>query len=247
MPKLNQIIALVQGKKTRGQAKLTEAHHSWKGDALMGLSRVYEPRAEGGDMLPSENKLVQLRVKDITAKTCAELRELWNLVHTQEQGNQCACADVTVDGVIIVANAPVGFLLFLAKQLEDLGTFCKGLPVLPADREWRWDGHRNCYVTEPTKQNRTQKVPRTHVKFEPTEHHPGQADILTVDEPVGTWSTTYFSGAIQAQEKEAIVARVTALQDAVKVARERANLLEVQKTDVAKAVLDFVFEMESAV
>lgn len=244
--KLNQVVAVLQGKKTRGMALLTEAHRSWKPEGLMGLARVYEPKAEDGDKLPPEGRLVTARVKEVVRKVCEELVGFWDVVHTQESGNQEAAADIVLDNTALVRNVPVGMLLFLGKQLEDLGTFCKALPVLPADRDWAWDPNRNCYTTEPTRQNRTQKVPKTHVKFEPTEHHPGQADIVTVDEPVGTWETTHFSGAIPAQQKEAIVRRVCELQDAVKKAREAANMLEVEQKQVAKTILDYVFQ-ESAV
>ena len=41
--KLNQIVALIKGKKTRVKQALTDLHHGWKSEKLIGMTRVYHP------------------------------------------------------------------------------------------------------------------------------------------------------------------------------------------------------------
>jgi hypothetical protein len=51
-----------------------------------------------------------------------------------------------------------------------------------------------------------------------------------------------MSTAIDAKQKREMLERVSKLVDAVKVAREDANQLEVTNKDVAKDLLNYVFE-----
>ncbi len=62
--------------------------------------------------------------------------ELWNLVLTQDTGNQSARADVVVAGKTVLANVPVTTLLFLDKQVDDLETFVSKLPTPDPTDEW---------------------------------------------------------------------------------------------------------------
>lgn len=52
MPKLNQIIAVANGKKSQAQSELTRIHHTLaKGELLGGISRTYRPKDEEGERL----------------------------------------------------------------------------------------------------------------------------------------------------------------------------------------------------
>jgi hypothetical protein len=240
-PKLNQIVAVVTGKKTRAEKLLTDAHHGWKAELITGISRTYTPLDEAGEKLPPENKKVQVRVGDVVRNICAELSDFIDVVATQETGNTIAKANIEVDGKVIAANVPISVLLFLEKRLTDLYTFVAAIPTLPTDKEWSYSKEANCNVTPVIEQMRTAKVPVTHVKFQPTEHQPGQAEILYVDKQVGTWATKHFSGAITVQLQSELLARVVKLQDAVKVAREHANSTEVEQVKMGNDLLSFVF------
>ena len=57
---------------------------------------------------------------------------------------------------------------------------------------------------------------------------------------VGTWTTTQFSGAIQADEKAAALVRVKKLKDAIKFARESANLQDVEVKKSGEAMFGFI-------
>lgn len=242
MARLNQIVAVVTGKKTRAAKLLTEAHHGWKPELITGLSRNYTPLdAESGEKLPPENKRVQVRVGDVVNKVCADLTDFIDVVATQETGNTIAKADVVVDGQVILKGVSISVLLFLEKQLTDLQTFVTSLPTLPTDKEWTFSEDANCYVTPSVEQIRSAKVATNFVKFAPTEFQPGQAEIVYVDKAVGTWTTKHFSGAIPAKLQSALLSKVVKLQDAVKVAREEANSSEVAQVKMGKDLLSFIF------
>lgn len=239
--KLNQIIAVVQGKKSRATRLLTDSHRGWNKEAISGVTRVYTPKTEDGDQLPAESKTIHLDIPTKIREAMAQIGDFWDVVATQETGNRSATASIEVDGKAILKDLPVTVLLFLEKQLTDLHTFASNLPILPLDREWKWDGNKNCNVTDPVKSLRTQKVPKPIVKYQATKEHPAQTEMFTEDRTVGTWSTIYMSSAISSQTKAAIVSRIEALQDAVKCSRESANNLDVQQIQIGERLLNHIF------
>ena len=239
--KLNQVIALVAGKKTRIQRSTTEIHHGWGKDRLSGISRTFAPLEDGGETFPPEERHVQLHVGDAIGRLKAELTDFFNVVATQETGNTEALVDVVTEGVFSITNVPVTVLLFLEKQLVDLRTFATNIPTLPTDKEWRFDDAKNCWVTAAEQTVKTQKKVEVIVKYVATKEHPAQTDLINTDKTIGHWTTIHKSGAMPEKERDAIIARIEGLQDVVKLAREGANSIEVkQRTDMG-ALLDYIF------
>lgn len=108
MGKLNQVIAVVAGKKSRAAAALTEAYHKIQKPPLFdGISRTYQPKDEDGEKLPSETKLIQTKCGDLIREISDPLDELYNIVATQEWWNCMAKANVEVNGTAIIHDVPV--------------------------------------------------------------------------------------------------------------------------------------------
>jgi hypothetical protein len=242
MPKLNQIIAIQTRKKSASKEALTAAYHQiQKPDLMTGISRSYKPKDEVGETLPSEAKHVQVKVQDLVQQVNQSLVEMFDIVATQDQANCQAKASIQVDGRVLLKEIPVTTLLFLEKQLIDLHTFVDKFPVLDAGERWSFDSAQDCYASEPFLSLRTKKAPKTHVKYEATKEHPAQVEMYMEDMTVGTWTTVKYSGAIPAAERNAMLDRIRKLQDAVKVAREEANGMEVTKQKMGDAMLNYVF------
>jgi hypothetical protein len=242
VPKLNQIIAVEKGVKSKAFAELSEAHHTvQKTGPLAGISRTYQPKDEEGEQLPAESTRVQIKSEDILRDISGTLTRLFDVTATKDWTNCVARADVVVDGRTIAAQVPVTYLLFLEKQLVDLHTFVKKLPVLDAAESWLRDDSTDSWRTEPVRTNRTKKVPRNHVKAEATDKHPAQVEVYYEDITVGYWTTVKFSGALPAKRVNEILDRVSALQTAVKFAREEANNTEVADQRVGAAVFGYLF------
>jgi hypothetical protein len=240
--RLNQIIAVEKGVKSRSHQELTEAHHQLqKPTQLAGISRVYRPKDEEGEPLPPESTRVQARAEDVIRRTADILAELFDVTATKDWTNCKARADVAVDGKVLLKQAPVTYLLFLEKQLVDLHTFIKKLPVLDPSESWTFDSSADCFATEPVQTVRTKKVPRNHVKAEATEKHPAQVEVYHEDVTVGFWKTVKFSGALPARRVNELLERLQKLQQAVKFAREEANNTEIDEQKVGRAVLQYLF------
>jgi hypothetical protein len=240
--KLNQIIAIEKGTKSRSLQELTEAHHALQKPALLsGISRTYRPKDEEGEQLPSESTKVQIKAEDIIRDTVESLTRLFDVVATKDWANCKAKADVVVDGKKLLSNVPATYLLFLEKQLVDLHTFIKKLPVLDASETWTFDPSADCWATEPVQTVKTKKIPRNHVKAEATDKHPAQVEVYYEDITVGYWRTVKFSGALPARRVNELLARVEKLQEAVKFAREEANNMEVEDVKTGAAIFNYLF------
>src|SRR4051794_33256548 len=245
MPKLNQIIAVEKGVKSRSLQELTEAHHAVQKPALLtGIARTYQPKDEEGEQLPPESTKVQVRTEDVIRQVTTTLTRLFDVTATKDATNRVAVADVVVDGRTLLSDVPVPYLLFLEKQLTDLHTFVKKLPVLDAAESWVFNDSADCWSTEPVRTIRTKKVPRNHVKAEATEKHPAQVEVYYEDIPVGYWTTVKFSGALPARRVNQLLDRVEKLQQAVKFAREEANGEDVVDQRVGDAVFGYLFAQE---
>ncbi|MYW06062.1 hypothetical protein [Streptomyces sp. SID3343] len=241
MAKLNQIIAVEKGVKTKSFQELTDAHQRvQKGALLSGISRTYQPKDEEGEQLPSESTRVQVKGEEVLRTVAATLTRLFDVTGTKDWANCEARADVVVDGAPLVRDVPVSYLLFLEKQLVDVHTFVRKLPVLDAAETWTLDPSTDSWRTEPVRTVRTKKVPRNHVKAEATEHHPAQVEMYFEDIAAGYWTTVKFSGALPARRVNELVDRVEKLQQAVKFAREEANGSDVTDRRIGDAVFGYI-------
>lgn len=243
MPKLCQVVAIVNGKKTEAQKGLTEVYRKCAVPELFtGLSRTYAPKNDGDEVLPSEGKQVQYTVNEALKEFQEVLGTLVDVVATQDFANGEARADVVVDGVTVVEKVPVTYLLFLEKQLVDLHTFVSKLPVLDSGETWTFDSNRDLYVSGVSVTNRTKKINQSKVLYEATKEHPAQISQWTEDVNVGTWNIVKFSGSMPVREKKELVEKVKKLQDAVKFSREAANQLEVPQVKVADKIFSYLFK-----
>lgn len=242
MAKLCQIIAVVNGKKTKTQKELTETYKKLQKPALFeGITRTYHKTQEDGEDFPPERKNVQYTAKQALQETEKLLSDFIDSTATMDFANCTAKADVVVGGQIILPNVPVTHLLFLEKQLVDLRTFVNTLPVLDPAEKWTFSKDTDCYVSDSFRTNKTQKVPRSHVMYHATDKHPAQVQMYQEDVKVGEWETIKFSGALPAQERNAMVEKIDALSEAVKCAREEANSKEeVENIQIAKKVFGFI-------
>ncbi len=242
MPKLNQILAIEKGKKTKLHKEISELHHALQKPALVnGHKKVFTPKEEGGETFPDDNHRVQYRYEDVFEQISERMAVLMDVVATKDFTNCRARADVVVDGEPFLKDVPVPYLLFLEKELHDLHTFVDKMVELDQVEAWTFDENADLFRSEPVKQHRTKKLQRPIVKYEATEHHPAQTELITEDVVIGHWTTTKFSGAIPRPRKKALLDRISTLEDAVKYAREQANSIDADVQKVGKKILGYVF------
>lgn len=241
--KLNQLLAILKGVKSKSSKGKTELYQLIQKEALFqGLSRTYRPRDEEGFVYPPESQKVVKKANDILAGFEDYCTELWDLAATQDKTNAKAKASVVVDGVTILEDVPVTFLLFLEKQLTDVLTFVQSLPKISFDKDWHRDANRGYYATAPKETVKTKKITEFVVAYEATEHHPAQVKEVTKDIVEGVWSLTEFSGGLPSLRIAEISRKVEKLQQAVVKAREAANATEVEPIKVGEILFKYILE-----
>lgn len=243
MTRLNQIIAVEKGAKSKAHQEFTDAHHIvQRAQLLSGLTRNYQVKdEENGETLPHESTQVQIKVEEVLRFVAGSLTRLMDLTATKDWANCLAKANIVVDGDVLLKDVPVTHLLFLEKQLVDLNTFVKKLPVLDPAESWTHDPSSDTWKTAPVQTVKTKKIPRTLVKYEATEKHPAQVDVWNDDVLVGYWTTVKFSGALPQQRVNQLMQRITTLTEAVKHAREEANMTVVTDQNVGELVFGHLF------
>ncbi len=243
MPKLNQIVAVVAGKKADAEKAITAIYHQVQKTTLFeGISKSYEALREDGEALPAETKLLQYKVAEAIAAFREAMVPVFDVTLTQDVTNREADADVVVDGVLILEAVPVTYLLFLEKKLTDLHTFVAKLPTLDPAQRWTYSRDTDCFITAETWKYHTKKLSRVLEKSPATDKHPAQVEVIQEDVNVGRWKTVNLSGAIPAKDQHDMLVRVKKLIEAVKAAREHANMLPAAENQTAgDAVFDFVF------
>ena len=242
MAKLNQIIAIEKGIKTRTYSEFTDLNKmAQKSELFNGFVKTYLPKEEDSETFPSENKRVQITASEALGKMSKMLSEVIHITARKDYSNCHAVADVTIDEKVVIANAPVSYLLFLEKQINDIRTFISNLPVLDSTEEWKIDENSGLFKTEQTQTHRTKKTVRPIVMYDATPEHPAQTQLINEDVIVGYWNQVKHSGGIPAPEKEEILARVEKFSDAIKQAREAANGIdEVISPDAGSAMFNYI-------
>lgn len=244
MPKLNQICALVKDRKADVEKALTNDYNKklTQSEAFVGMIRDYKPSIENGDKLPREEQKIQFTVDNILDSARKKLTELWDLVLTQDTANCQANADIMIDNIKLASAVPVTTLLFMEKQLHNLMAMVQRCPTPNPAETWHFDDTLGTFSSAPTESARMVKTHHVVEKFKPTEHQPGQADIIYLDKQVGTWTKKMFSSAMSADKKFAMIARLQKVLDAVKLAREEANMTNAKSVKIGDLIFDFAFD-----
>lgn len=246
MTKLHQLLAIERGVVADTDRKIALATRgidvTGEQSPLTGISRTYQPRREDGDPLPAQFQHVQIKAEDVLGMVAEATTRLMDVKFTREEGNTSARGTVTIDGQVLLRDAPAGYLLYLEGALGQLRTLLLRFPVLDPAEEWHFDQARSVYATTPKDTVRSHRVPKAQVLYEATKEHPAQVRAYEVEEPIGDWTTVKLSGALPAGRLAEILDRITKLTEAVKMAREDANRLEVTDRTAGEIVFRYVLD-----
>lgn len=240
--KLHQALALMKGATSDAHSVITRAHHDlMKSQLLTGRRKVYRA-ADDEDALtfPTEYQKVQIKAKDVIAEMLPSQVRLFDVTAARDFSNTQAVADVTVDGVIIVEDAPVPYLLWLEKKLGELEIFVKKIPVLNPEFNWSPDDAEG-WVSHPVETTKSKKAKKVLTLHPGNDKHPPQVQPYDEDVVQGYWTSVQYSGALPQADVNTLIKRVRKLQDAVKVAIAEANSVTADDPKPGKKIFDFVF------
>lgn len=245
--RLNQMLAVRSGVVSAADSRYAQLRDalSQRG-RLGGLSRTYQPKdPENGHVYAPERTKVQVTVEQVLTQLDTTLSRLFDVVLTTEGTNAAAVADLKVGSTVIAANLPATYFLFLERELGKLRGFVENLPTLDEAEDWTKDGApAGQWRSAPVKTDKTHKVPRNHVKWEPPDAsytQQAQVETFAEDVPEGVWTLYKFSGAIPDATRAKYLDRIAALQEAVKMGREEANSTPVTDRSIGEDVLSYVF------
>lgn len=247
MTTLGQVIGVESNIKSLAHSVITKVDRQLSKDPagqqspLAGITRVFEPWTPEDKPQPAEERLVQVRADEEIKLLVDALTALFDNAATREWGNQQARADIKVDGDVLLSSVPVGYLLFLEKQLTDLVTLTSRLAVLDPAEDWTFSKAAGCYVSKETLTYSTKKVRRAITLVPATDKHPGQAESYPEDVLSGTWRQKKYSGALEASKVARLTERARKLLFAVKYARAECNKMDVEEQEPGATLLSYIF------
>lgn len=168
------------------------------------------------------------------------LGDYWDVMYQKEATNQTAKANIEIDGVILLADVPVTFLLCMENRLKDLRPVLEAIPTLAPGIDWKIDKDyhlSHVYKTPESFDVKTKEDMEYRHVFEPTDKQPGQYVAVKNQFNIGKYVTTDWSGLISPAEKARLLEHFDKVLKAVKEARQRANNIDAVNLKVGDQIV----------
>lgn len=247
MTKLHEILAVEETLSQAAEKMLSETsekfnkHTEYFTGQVRTLNRLSET---------PEDKAMELaarRVKELPTNILSTLSYMLPIFEkslalklSKHLTNQVAAADIELDGVTLMSNVPVDFLLDLEKVIPRYRAMFAHMPTLDPSRKWESerDGVWKSVAPETTQ---GEKLVYPVVLHPPTLQHPAQVKEASKEVVVGIFKQTDFSGAATSQQKADVLSLCDRLLIAVKQARMRANSVELKKSEDPVSLITDLF------
>ena len=243
--KLHEILAIEQDRKNKANIAIGESKKMFSKNPTLfdGMVKKYVSTEEHSDEIPDETKEMVSSVKKTLEETLAPLIVSMDATLSKEETNSSGVAKAE----LIVGEKSFGTfsattLLALEAQLAKVLDLYKSIPTLDTTRRWEFDEQNDFYRTKEEVKFRTVKRPKVVVKYEATEKHPAQTELINIDFQVGKYETVYYSGRMTPIMKKKLVDKLENLVESVKVARSKANNVEVKNVKLGNSLFDFLHE-----
>lgn len=191
----------------------------------------------------SDRKDLTETVNDRLDRVLHSFSRFWDVKVQKESANQQAKADVEVDGVVILEQLPVTFLLAMEEELRQLLVVYGAIPTLQVGIAWEKDTQKGEHVYKTIYLDETKKTEKKieHKVLVPaTKEHPAQVVQWSEDRVVGKYVTESWSGMLSQVEKTLMISNIDKLLRAFKRARQRANNQEVISLSVGETIFNFI-------
>jgi hypothetical protein len=251
MGKIHELLAVEKDVKDVFSKILDETVKTFnqRSAHFLETRKAYHPFSEQDKDLPDEEHTPMVTtVMDKLNYAQGHIIRFVDVELQKERANQTAKSDIVVempDGKtkVILADAPVTFLVQMESSLERIRKVYDEIPTLDPSKTWTKDETKSgVWKAELVKRVRTKKVPKVLVKYDATKEHPAQTDIVQMDEAVGEWTHSFSSGALSPKQKSQILDRIDRLIAGVKIARAKANSQEVDSAKVGLQIFNFLNE-----
>ena len=246
-PKLHELLAVKkdlsqQATKTRNdlQGTFEKKHHHFTGKV-----KTYTP----------DNSELPTKTEETLEIQTTVLRELqWLKPYLAQSidghfnvanGNLTAKADIVLeDDTVLAKDVPTSTLLELEDYLEGMKSFLASIPTLDPAKGFTPDTDKGTgiYQARPVERVRTLAQKKVYVLYNATVQHPAQTQLVDEQVPVGTIREQEWSSMLTPVQKGDIIDRNEKLLRAVKAARMRANVIEVDTSvKIGDTLIGYVF------
>lgn len=249
MGKLHQLLAvegdaknamtkvMVEGKKTFAQRS---------GHFNEELS-TYQPLNEKDTDRPApQHSPMVTTVKEKLDYMETSVKKAMDILLQKERTNQVAKASLQVakgDGtkITLLEDVPVTVLVQMEKHLQELRGVYDSIPTLDPAKVWTKSQTKDdVWEAAPVETQKTRKEHKVITLHPPTDKHPAQTQLVQIDEVVGRWTKEVSSGALSPRQKSRLLGKIDALIDGVKIARAKANDIDVEDAHMGDALFQFI-------
>lgn len=247
MPKLHEILAAEQnlkGQATKCRSDLEKTFD--KSGHFEGHTVDFVPVGEGQQEVREAEKALAATVRDELAWLAGNITPAIDAAYQVDEANTQARADIVLEnGQVLAKNVPATALLQLEHRADEIHALVSKIPTMDSAKGFQPDSSRGkgIFRSAQDRRVRTEKRKEALVLYHATEKHPAQTSLVDKDVVVGHTITNTWSGKLTVAEKGEMLGRAEALRIAVKKARAKANLQDVDTSKkVASNLLDFVFK-----
>lgn len=241
--KLYELLAVEQDRKHKANQAIGEAINLFtkKDVQFDGMIKRYVALEEDSEQVPDETKEMVSTIKEKLNQTIEAVITGMDAHISKEETNAANIAKAELKvGDTLFGTFSATSLLAIETQLGKVKELYQSIPVLDSTKKWEFDNQKGYFKTDDEVKFRSVKRPKVIVKYEATKEHPAQTELLYLDFQVGKYETVYFSGKITPAQKATLIRRIDELLEAVKVARAKANNVEVNDTKIGQKIFDFI-------
>ena len=254
MTKLHEVLAVEPDLEGTAKKMVAEVVKTFgKAEMFFGFTKTWEmfDEAQADQAPPSEHRAMATTVDAKLDWVCAAVGRYWDGVLVKERTNQEARADLVVDGVLLIEDAPATFLLALENKLRALRVMYDAIPTLPTGEEWEHAPDIGEHVVRARHPEIRFKTAKTfqHQVLVPAQFPKEGEGGTSLPAQVERWEETVnvgrsvrqlWTGLIPAARKAEILGRLDRVLRETKSARQRANDIEVERVTFAKRLFNYV-------
>lgn len=249
MTKLHELLAVQDN--VNGQATKTRTEQATTFEKKRHLFekkvKAFKPDAEGSPTQIEEQSDIQTTVvKEIEWLKGFLVKQI-DIGYRVDIGNRVAVADViTEDDDVLAKGLPTTTLLWLAKRVMEVKDLIATIPTLDPAKGFQpdFDSGKGVYKARDVVKQRKVKTKKLYIKYEATDKHPAQTELVDEDVPVGTIQEQEWSALPTPALKAELLGRAEKLYRAVVRARSKANEQEFDTANakIGDTLLDYIFK-----
>lgn len=250
MSSLHELLGAKVKREPEANGLMDDHTKKFKADLHLfsAMRRDFTPSTEEAGVVAKtvteEEKPLVTTVKKELDFVLAKLIGCVDLNYTIDVANCSAAASIEIDGKVFGDPMPVTFLMYLEKQLGRVLALVQFMATADPVAGYKQDPNQppNVLVAKPDVKDRTKKITKYITVAQATDKHPAQVVPNVEDVKIGVITTTTWTSLPTVHQKAEMLARLSAVTEAVIRARQRANQMDIQQKKIFGDLMAYVTE-----